>query len=71
MNHPYFGLNVKRVRRALGVSREELAVAVGVGLQTIKNYETRRTEPQLSILIRLMAKLGVEDLGDLLKPHSR
>jgi transcriptional regulator with XRE-family HTH domain len=65
--HPYLGPNLKRLRRARGLSREELAVKVGIGAQTLKNYETRRTEPTVSMFVRLAQELAV-DLNSLVRP---
>lgn len=38
-------MNLKEMRKNLGLSPEQLAVACGVSLGTIRNWETGRTAP--------------------------
>lgn len=57
--------NIRILRTERGLSQEELASALFVTRQTVSNYETGRSEPDLDTLQRICAVLGVE-LSDLM-----
>lgn len=46
-------------RRAKGFSRTTLAASAGIGLQSIRNYETGRNLPGLANLNRICLALGM------------
>ena len=57
--------NIRILRTERGLSQEELASALFVTRQTVSNYETGRSAPDLDTLQRVCAVLGVS-LSDLM-----
>lgn len=60
-----FHENLKRLRKARGLSQEELAVRLHVTRQTISKWENALSVPDAHLLIRLAELLEVS-VGDLL-----
>lgn len=54
------GLNVQALRRAQGLSQEELAHRAGVHQTYLSGVEGAKRNPSLLVLARLAAALGVE-----------
>ena len=57
---------IRAYRSSLGLSQEELAEAVYVTRQTISNWETGKSYPDIQSLLRLSALYGVS-LDQLIK----
>ena len=55
-----FGEQLRRRRKELGLSREELADKLGVTRSAVGNYETGLSAPKESVLLRLFDVLQVE-----------
>ena len=60
------GNQIKLHRTELGLSQEELAARVYVSRQTLSNWETGKTYPDINSLLRL-AELFQVSLDDLVK----
>ncbi len=56
------GTNIKDFRKAKGLSQDDLASAIFVTRQTVSNYETGRSNPDLDMLQKIADALGVEVL---------
>lgn len=68
---------LKAVREGLGMTREEMAVALGTSATTIYRWETGRVVPMFTIvqvkaLSRMLKelKMSVDDLPDNLGPNG-
>lgn len=59
--------NIKALRKAAGMTQEQLAERLGVGRTTVTMWETSDTLPQTRMLIALADALGCT-VEDLLKP---
>ncbi len=59
------GKNIKELRCARGLTQEELAERLHVTRQTVSNYETGRTRPDIDMLLDIAAALD-SDAGALL-----
>lgn len=57
---------IRAYRSSLGLSQEELAAAVYVTRQTVSNWETGKSYPDIQSLLRLSARYGVS-LDQLIK----
>ncbi|MET7667895.1 helix-turn-helix domain-containing protein [Micromonospora luteifusca] len=66
---PTPGQRVERLRRAVGLSREQLAGLAGLSPTTIKFVENGRRSLTLRAAQQLAPHLGVRDLGDLFGPQ--
>lgn len=55
-----FGTNVKRLREARGLSRDELASRSGISADSIYRIETARRMAMISTWFRLAGGLGAE-----------
>ena len=55
-----FGEQLRRRRKELGYSREELAQKLGITGSAVGNYETGVSAPRESVLLRLFDVLQVE-----------
>ena len=51
--------NIKKYRKAVGLSQEELAEKINVTRQSISLWETGKTQPSIDILIKLASVLGI------------
>lgn len=54
------GANIRQFRTEKGLSQEEMAAALFVTRQTVSNYETGRSQPDLDMLQQISAVLDVE-----------
>ena len=54
-----FGEQLRRRREELGISRAELAEALGVSRSAIGNYETGVSAPKEEVLLRLFDALPI------------
>jgi len=63
-------LNVRKRRRALGLSQEELAARADIDRTTVSNIERSIYAVTIDVLARLGDALSVE-AADLLRPASR
>jgi HTH-type transcriptional regulator, cell division transcriptional repressor len=54
-----FGLHLRGLREAAGLSRAELARKAGVPISTLRNWEGDRGFPGLPAALRLAEALGV------------
>ena len=54
------GTNIRKFRMEKGISQETLASALYVNRQTVSNYETGRSQPDLETLQKLSTLLDVE-----------
>ncbi|MGW5559658.1 helix-turn-helix domain-containing protein [Micromonospora sp. NPDC003944] len=66
---PTPGQRVERLRRAAGLSREQLAGLAGLSPTTIKFVENGRRSLTLRAAQQIAPHLGVRDLGDLFGPQ--
>jgi len=51
---------IKKRREVLSVSQEDLAMLSGVGLRTLKQFESGKGNPTLKTLEKLVDVLGME-----------
>lgn len=54
------GSRIKQARKALSLTQEELASAIGVTKGAIANYENEVSVPKMDLLIKLMQTLEVD-----------
>lgn len=54
-----FSENLKAARKVAGLTRKDLAEAVGLTQVTIRNYETGKREPQASSLVNIAKALNL------------
>ena len=71
-------LNLKLIRKILGLTQEELAEAIGVSVRTISRCETGETEPvftvaQMKRFNRVIRQAGheLDDLPDVLSNSGK
>ncbi len=62
----YFGLQLKKLRKAKGLNQDELAQILGVRKTTISNYETGYSNPSSATLMQIADFFEVE-ISDLIK----
>ena len=62
--------NLKDLRRASGMTQEEVANRVGLTRQAISSYESGRTQPDLDMLVSLAEVYGA-DVSDILYGGGR
>jgi transcriptional regulator with XRE-family HTH domain len=60
-----FAGNLRRRRKELGLSQEELGARAGIQMADISRYESGSRDPRLSTLARLAEALELS-IGDLL-----
>lgn len=60
-----FGANLKKFRKAKGLSREEFAYRIGVSSRIIADYEDGFKKPSLQTFLRISIALGVK-MDDIL-----
>ena len=61
--------NLKALRKAKGLSQEELAKRCGVSRQTVNAIENNKYDPTLALAFHLAAELGVR-VDELFTPDS-
>ena len=54
------GKNIKALRKKKGMTQEALAEALFVTRQTVSNYETGRSRPDLDMLVKIADTLGAD-----------
>ena len=54
------GKNIKKLREAKGLTQEAMAEALFVTRQTVSNYETGRSRPDVDMLVRIGEILGCD-----------
>ncbi|MEJ2031084.1 MAG: helix-turn-helix transcriptional regulator [Maritimibacter sp.] len=54
-----FAKTLRRHRKALGLSQEELAFRAGLSVSFLSYLETRRRQPSLTVLDALCRELGI------------
>ena len=61
---PEIGQEMKRFRKKHGYTQAQLAEILGVTKQSISNYETGKSQPNLSVIIHfsVASKLAVDDI---------
>lgn len=59
------GKHIKKIRKEKNLTQDELAERLHCTRQTISNYETGKSEPDIALLIELAGVLEVE-IGDLI-----
>ena len=64
-----FGEKLQKLRKAQGLSQEELARRCGVSRQTINAIENNKYDPTLALAFHLAAELGVR-VDELFTPDS-
>lgn len=65
------GSNIRKLRMQKNLSQNDLAAALSVTRQTVSNYETGRSNPDLDMLERIAAALDTDLLCLLYgTPHS-
>lgn len=47
------GMNIKRLRKRLGMTSQELATTLGVSISTVSRWETGKSKPSKLAVIRL------------------
>jgi transcriptional regulator with XRE-family HTH domain len=52
--------NIKKRREMLKVNQETLAEVAGVGLRTLKQFESGKGNPTLQTIVKLADALGME-----------
>ncbi len=59
---------LRRIRRAMGVTQVDLAERIGVGVPALRRWERRRRRPNLDYLVAWCDELGV---AVMLAPDER
>lgn len=54
------GKNIRALRKRCGMTQETLAERLFVSRQTVSNYETGKSEPDIDMLIRIAQELGTD-----------
>ena len=54
------GKNIKQIRESKQLTQDDLAAKLFVSRQTISNYETGRTRPDIETLIKLSSVLDID-----------
>ena len=53
------GENIRKARKAAGMTQEELGKKIGISQQAVGNYESGRRKPKIKTLLRLSNGLNV------------
>lgn len=61
---------IKFWRKSVNRSQSEMAMKIGVSLETYKSYESGRTEPNIEILIRIAELCNLPLIEDLICMYS-
>ncbi len=62
---PTLGTQVRELREAAGLTRQQMEAQTGVGASTIRNFETGKHKPTAWMLRRLMKLPAMIDLLEL------
>jgi transcriptional regulator with XRE-family HTH domain len=54
------GQELRRRRRSLGISQEDLSVLAGISIHTLSNLESGKANPSLDVLEPLLDCLGLD-----------
>ncbi|MHB0911934.1 MAG: helix-turn-helix domain-containing protein [Armatimonadota bacterium] len=65
------GANIKKHRKALGISQEQLAETAGVSRDYLARIEVMRDSPSLGVLDRIAGALGVSPAELLLNTEEQ
>ena len=68
MAKSYFGENLRRIRREMGMTQKELAALISVTHSSISEWETGDKYPQIIWIYEIASKLGISP-EDLVKPN--
>lgn len=66
--------NTKKLRKKLGMTQEELGVAVGVSKAQINNIENNKSNPSMELLSKMILNLKINinwyltDIGEMFLP---
>lgn len=69
MNQQDFGLRLKELRKAHGITQSQLSDKLGISRQAYVNYETGRTFPPTDVVAKLSQIYGI-DLMEILYNHT-
>lgn len=69
MDYYAIGQRIRKVRKARGLSQEELAEKVGISTTHMSHIETGNTKLSLAVFVELASSLGVRT-DDLLSDNS-
>jgi len=64
-----FAENLRRRRKELGISQEQLGARAGIQMADISRYEAGHRDPRISTVARLATALDVP-IADLLQPQN-
>ena len=70
MHHTKLIKTIKERRQTLKVSQETLAELAGVGLRTLKHFESGKGNPTVTTLQKLAEVLGMELKLEVIKPKT-
>jgi transcriptional regulator with XRE-family HTH domain len=62
------GANVRRLRKARGLTQEQLAHEAGVAMRYVAGVERAEENPSLRFLVKIAEALGVEPAALLSRP---
>jgi len=68
-NSNYFGRKLTQLRKEKGLTRRELAQALGINEFTLTGYEREGREPKYDLLVKISDFFRVR-IDDLLRPHN-
>lgn len=55
-----FGANVKKARKIKGLSQEQLAESVGIGISTLSKIECGKSYPNVETIEKIILKLEID-----------
>jgi DNA-binding XRE family transcriptional regulator len=72
LNTPQYHIDMKRIRRELGMTQQALADRLHVSRTAVLNWERRGNQPSAPVLPLLAQVIGckIEDLYDTLPAHD-
>ena len=68
-NENIFGENLMALRKKAGITRRELANALGINENTLTGYENSGREPRYDLLVRIADAFGVT-VDELIRPEK-
>ncbi len=71
MNYYAIGQRIRKYRKALGLSQEQLAEKVGISVTHMSHIETGNTKLSLSVFIDIASTLDIQTDDLLSDSHSR